>query len=91
MIAHKHFKAATRSAGARVGRDEPIASGRDDDFARALRLLDTDEQQPSLRVHRLQGKGTGVWSASASDELRITFERLANGRKMLLRASRPYR
>lgn len=59
-------------------------------LARALRLLDTNEQQPSLRVHRLQGKEAGIWSASASDELRITFERLANGRKMLLRASRHY-
>jgi mRNA-degrading endonuclease YafQ of YafQ-DinJ toxin-antitoxin module len=57
-------------------------------FVRALRLLDTNEQHPSLRVHQLQGKETGIWSASASDELRITFQRLADGRKMLLRASR---
>jgi len=59
-------------------------------FVRALRLLDTSEQHPSLRVHQLQGKETGTWSASASDELRITFKRLADGRKMLLKASRHY-
>lgn len=60
-------------------------------FVRALSLLATNEQHPSLRVHQLRGKLAGVWSASASDELRITFRRLAEGRKLLLTCSRHYR
>ena len=59
-------------------------------FVRALRLLDTDERHPSLRVHQLQGDLAGQWSASASDSLRITFRRLPNGRKELLRCSHHY-
>lgn len=58
---------------------------------RALTLLDTNERHPSLRVHQLRGELEGVWSASASDELRITFERLEGGRKRLLTRSRHYR
>jgi len=54
-------------------------------FARAIRLLDSNEQHPSLRVHQLVGKERGIWSASASDELRITFERRADGKKVILR------
>ncbi len=60
-------------------------------FLRAILLLDTNECHPSLRVHQLQGKLRGTWSASASDELRITFERLEGGRKRLLLCSRHYR
>lgn len=56
----------------------------------ALRLLDTDERSPSLRVHEMQGPLAGVWSASASDALRVTFERLEGGRKLLLTCSRHY-
>ncbi len=59
-------------------------------FRRALQLLDENEQHPSLRVHRLQGKDAGVWSLSASDELRITFKRLPDGKKLILRCSRHY-
>jgi hypothetical protein len=59
-------------------------------FARALRLLDSNEQHPSLRVHQLKGKQSGVWSAAASDELRITFERRPDGKKIILRCSRHY-
>ncbi len=59
-------------------------------FRRALLLLDENEQHPSLRVHQLQGKQAGIWSASASDELRITFERRADGVKVILRSSRHY-
>ncbi len=50
-------------------------------FRRALQMLDTNERHPSRRIHQLQGDQTGIWSASASDELRITFERLPNGKK----------
>lgn len=60
-------------------------------FVKALRLLDTDERHPSLRVHQLQGEAAGIWSASATDELRVTFERLPGGRKRLHTCSRHYR
>ena len=54
----------------------------------ALELLDTNERHPSLRIHQLRGHLAGQWSASASDELRITFIRLDGGRKRLLSCSR---
>jgi mRNA-degrading endonuclease YafQ of YafQ-DinJ toxin-antitoxin module len=60
-------------------------------FAKALRLLDADEQHPSLRVHDLGGDLSGVWSASASDDLRIEFVREPGGKKTLVRCSRHYR
>jgi mRNA-degrading endonuclease YafQ of YafQ-DinJ toxin-antitoxin module len=56
----------------------------------ALRMLDTNERHPSLRVHQLQGQLEGRWSASASDELRITFRRIGEGRKALLDCTRHY-
>jgi hypothetical protein len=56
----------------------------------ALRLLDDNEQHPSLRVHDLKGDREGSWSASASESLRITFERIPGGRKRLLTCSRHY-
>jgi mRNA-degrading endonuclease YafQ of YafQ-DinJ toxin-antitoxin module len=57
---------------------------------RALEKLDTDEHTPSLYVHELQGQDKGVWSAAASKSLRITFERLGAGRKLLLACSQHY-
>ena len=57
---------------------------------KALRLLDEDERHPSLRVHQLHGDREGSWSASASDSLRMTFERLPDGRKRMLTCSRHY-
>jgi hypothetical protein len=62
-----------------------------DRILRALRLLDSDEHHPSLRVHQLKGKLDGEWSAPATDELRITFVRLDGGRKRLLTVSRHYK
>jgi hypothetical protein len=59
-------------------------------FARALLLLDADERHPSLRVHQLEGQLAGLWSASASDALRMTFERLPNGRKRMRTCSHHY-
>jgi mRNA-degrading endonuclease YafQ of YafQ-DinJ toxin-antitoxin module len=59
-------------------------------FLRALRLLDENERHPSLRVHQLAGDQAGIWSASASDELRMTFERADGGRKIMLTCSRHY-
>lgn len=59
-------------------------------FLRALRLLDHVERHPSLRVHELRGDLAGVWSLSASEELRITFERISDGRKRLLSCSHHY-
>jgi mRNA-degrading endonuclease YafQ of YafQ-DinJ toxin-antitoxin module len=55
---------------------------------KALRLLDADERHPSLRVHQLQGDLSGLWSASASDVLRLTFLRTAQGRRTMLSCSR---
>lgn len=57
---------------------------------RALRLLDTNERHPSLRVHELRGPLEGVCSASASDELRLTFSRIGEGKKLLLTCNRHY-
>jgi hypothetical protein len=57
---------------------------------KALRLLDSDERHPSLRVHQLRGNLTGLWSASASDVLRLTFVRTAEGRKTMVSCSRHY-
>lgn len=59
-------------------------------FVRALALLDENERHPSLRVHQLAGDMAGTWSASASDELRVTFERLPNGRKLMVACTRHY-
>ena len=55
-----------------------------------LQLLDAYEQHPSLRVHALRGELKGLWSAAASDSLRVTFIRLADGRKRLLTCSKHY-
>jgi mRNA-degrading endonuclease YafQ of YafQ-DinJ toxin-antitoxin module len=57
---------------------------------KALRLLDSDERHPSLRVHQLQGDLTGLWSASASEVLRLTFVRTPHGRKTMVSCSRHY-
>jgi mRNA-degrading endonuclease YafQ of YafQ-DinJ toxin-antitoxin module len=57
---------------------------------KALRLLDTNERHPSLRVHQLQGDLAGLWSAAASDVLRLTFVRTPQGRKILVTCSRHY-
>jgi hypothetical protein len=59
-------------------------------FLHALILLDTNERHPSLRVHQLRGDREGQWSASASDSLRIIFERLPDGRKRLVECSKHY-
>jgi mRNA-degrading endonuclease YafQ of YafQ-DinJ toxin-antitoxin module len=57
---------------------------------KALRLLAGDEKHPSLRVHQLEGDLAGLWSASASDVLRLTFVRTARGRKTMVTCSRHY-
>lgn len=57
---------------------------------KALGLLDQSERHPSLRVHEVRGDLAGVWSVSASRDLRITFERIADGRKRLLTCSHHY-
>ena len=57
-------------------------------FLKALRLLDEDERHPSLRVHQLRGDREGSWSVSASQELRMTFERLPGGGIRMLTCSR---
>jgi mRNA-degrading endonuclease YafQ of YafQ-DinJ toxin-antitoxin module len=57
---------------------------------RALRLLDENDRHPSLRVHELQGRDRGIWSASASRSLRIHFQRAGDGRKRELLVSKHY-
>ena len=57
---------------------------------KALRLLDSDEKHPSLRIHQLEGDLAGLWSASASDVLRLTFVRTARGRKAMVTCSRHF-
>lgn len=57
---------------------------------RALEQLDSDDRTTSLRVHPLRGSRTGVWSASASKSLRVTFLRLESGRKLLVDCSHHY-
>jgi hypothetical protein len=57
---------------------------------KALKLLDEDERHPSLRAHKLEGDRDGSWSASASKVLRVTFERLGEGRKRLLTCPKHY-
>jgi len=57
---------------------------------RALERLDVDERAPSLRVHQLKGSQSGLWSASASRSLRITFLRLDGGHKLLVECSHHY-
>ena len=59
-------------------------------YLKALRVLDNDERHPSLRVHKLEGDREGSWSASATRELRLVFERIPDGRKRLLTCSRHY-
>ena len=57
---------------------------------KAPELLDSDERHLSLRIHALRGDLAGHWSASASQSLRILFERLADGRKRVIRVTRHY-
>jgi hypothetical protein len=57
---------------------------------RALLQLDSDERIPALRIHKLKGSLARLWSASASDSLRVTFERLEGGRKLLIECSQHY-
>ena len=71
-------------AYARLGAEQRRA------ILKALALLDTDERHPSLRVHPLHGELTGIWAVRASRNLRITFERLANGKKAIASCSQHY-
>ena len=58
-------------------------------FLTALERLDRDERHPSLRVLALTGDLAGLWSASASDQLRIVFLREGDT-KILITCSRHY-
>jgi plasmid maintenance system killer protein len=57
---------------------------------KGLRVLDENEQHPSLRVHKLAGDREGSWSASVNGSLRLSFERLEAGRKRMLTVSKHY-
>ncbi len=57
---------------------------------KAMQLLDTNEHHPSLRVHKLGGDLKGTWSASASDSLRLLFERAPDGKKRMKECTKHY-
>jgi hypothetical protein len=57
---------------------------------RAILQIDRDERAPALRVHKLMGAPAALWSASASRHLRITFERLGGGTKLLMACGQHY-
>lgn len=59
-------------------------------IAKSIKALNENEKTPSLRVHELQGQLQGIWSASASKSLRITFVRLDGGYKLLLTVDHHY-
>jgi hypothetical protein len=59
-------------------------------FVKALKLLDSNEKHPSLRVHELKEVLSGFWSASASKSLRMTFIREPEGVKRLMTCSHHY-
>lgn len=59
-------------------------------FIKALSLLDAHAAHPSLRVHELRPPLAGIWSASASRSLRMTFVRAENGLKVMLTCSHHY-
>lgn len=68
----------------------PLSSTDQRRIRRALRQLDSDEATPALHVHQLKGQHIGLWTAYASRNLRVTFERLEGGRKRLIAASQHY-
>ena len=57
---------------------------------KALAPLASNERHPSLRVHALSGDLTGVWSASVTDNIRVHFVRLSDGRKRCVNLSKHY-
>ncbi len=57
---------------------------------KSLELLDSDERHASLRVHKLTGDLAGLWSASASDVLRIVYAKQPDGTRLVFRATRHY-
>lgn len=59
-------------------------------FLKALSLLDDNEKHQSLRVHELKAPLAGIWSASASASLRMTFMRSPGGRKVMMTCSHHY-
>lgn len=57
---------------------------------KALELLDTKDQHPSLRIHRLAGDPEGSWTAYVTMSVRITFRREPDGLKQLLTLTKHY-
>ncbi|MFA5130087.1 MAG: type II toxin-antitoxin system mRNA interferase toxin, RelE/StbE family [Patescibacteria group bacterium] len=47
--------------------------------AKAEKLFRDNPLHPSLRLHALQGKLSGLWSISVTFDLRIIFKRMENG------------
>ena len=73
-----------------AGPKSPFSAAERKKFIKALQLLDSDERHPLLNVHQLSGDRRGQWAAKADDELRLTFERLADGRKLMLSCTHHY-
>jgi hypothetical protein len=59
-------------------------------FVKALKLLDSNEKHPSLRVHELREALAGFWSVSVSKSLRMTFIHEPAGIKRLMTCSHHY-
>jgi Txe/YoeB family toxin of Txe-Axe toxin-antitoxin module len=57
---------------------------------KALMFLDNDERHPGLQVHPLHGELAGLWAVRASRNLRITFERMPDGKKAIANCSQHY-
>lgn len=72
------------------GPKSPFSAAERKKFIKALQLLDTDDRHPSLAVHQLTGDRRGQWAARADAELRLTFERLPGGQKLLLSCTHHY-
>ena len=58
----------------------------DSHLSEILQLLEADAFAPALRTHKLKGRLSGCWAASAGYDLRIIFEILAtsDGEKISL-------
>lgn len=44
-----------------------------------VEIFKTNPLHPSLRLHELHGKFSGLWSISINNNYRLIFERLPNG------------
>jgi mRNA-degrading endonuclease YafQ of YafQ-DinJ toxin-antitoxin module len=78
-------KAFERSARRLLDKNPSLAA----DLDIALELLSEDAFHPKLKTHKLKGKLTGSWAASAGYDLRIVFQFVThkNAEAILLEAT----